>query len=262
MSTITERVGVTGHTISRFDCNQIPNQQMEQQKWMVELLGREEDLIDFTRWFPDEPAKVIRERNSFFLTGSLFRDFVEHTDVRSAAENEADLMAASVKLNCSGLSLRPEIGAVYRIDNNGARHAFAPVVNLGVKVGIEVRVFYGQDQRPTTMQRCVTISRQNKSLQMAMILWADSSRTWPRLYRILEEVENAVNTQRLYKRKLTSKSEYERFKQSANCHEIAGIDSRHGPKGHQPPRNPMTIAEAERFIGTILGRALSSFGDT
>ena len=230
---------------------------MHQESWLVELIGSERDLIDFTRWFPDEPAKVQKDGESFFLSGDLFRGLKEHADVRSAAENEIKLMSAAVKLNCGGLTLRPELGAIYRIDSVGARHAYAHGCNLVVKTGIEIRVFDDPNQRPTAMQKCVQASRRNKSLNMAMILWADNNRTWPRLYRILEEVEHAFNGQKLHKIGLLSKTEYDRFKHSANCHEIAGVDSRHGPNGHQPPKHPMTIYEAESFISNLLGHALS-----
>ena len=114
---------------------------MHQETWLVELVGSELDLIDFTRWFPDEPARVIEDGESFLLSGDLFRDLNDHADVRSAAENEIELMSAAVKLNCGGLNLRPELGAIYLIDSGGARHAFAPGFNLVVKTGIETRVF-------------------------------------------------------------------------------------------------------------------------
>ena len=108
---------------------------MHQESWFVELIGNERDLIDFTRWFPDEPAKVLKDGESFFLSGDLFGGLNEHADVRSAAENEIELMSAAVKLNCGGLTLRPELGAIYRMDSGGVRHAFAPGGNFVVKKG-------------------------------------------------------------------------------------------------------------------------------
>ena len=94
-----------------------------------------------------------------------------------------------------------------------------------------------------------------------MILWADSNRTWPRLYRILEEVEHAFGGQKLYKIGLLGKVDYDRFRHSANSHEIAGVDSRHGPNRCQPPKHPMTIYDAEKLISNLLGRALSRYED-
>jgi len=228
---------------------------------MVELIGSERDLLDFMRWFPDEPAKVVRDGESFFLAGNLFESMNEHTDVRGAAENEIELMSAAIKLNCGGLSLRPGIGTIYLTDGSGARHAFAPGINLAVKMGVEIREFDDPNQRPTSMQKCVQASRRNRSLHMAMILWSDSNRTWPRLYRILEEVEHVFKGRKLHKIGLVTMTDYERFKHSANCSEIAGIDSRHGPSNHQTPKHPMTIYEAERFIANLLEGAISRYTD-
>ena len=227
--------------------------------WLVELIGEESDLADFTRWFPDEPAKVINEEDSFYLVGDLFKDLTDASDVRSIAEDEVDLMSASIKLNCSGLSIRPTLGAVYWVDESGVRHAFAPGANLAVGTFIEIRVFDGPDQRPTTMQKYIQASKRNKSLHMAMLLWSDANRTWPRLYRILEEIEHAFGGRKSHEVGLASKAERSRFTQSANCHEVAGPDSRHGPKGQHPPANPMRISEAENFIAAVLGRASSRY---
>jgi hypothetical protein len=234
---------------------------MSQESWTVHLIGDERDLSDFARWFPDEPAKVVRDGEYFVLTGELFAGLNEHADVRSAAENEIELMSAAVKLTCGGLSQRPQIGAVFRIDNNGVRTVFAPGCNLGVGVSVEWRVFEDPGQGLTSMQRLVQASKRNKSLHMAMILWADSNRTWPRLYRILEEVEHAFKGRKRKEISLLQHADYERFKHSA-CHpEIAGVDSRHGTSCREPPKNPMTIREAERFISSLLEQALSQVAD-
>jgi hypothetical protein len=232
---------------------------MSQESWAVHLIGDDRDLSDFARWFPDQPAKVVRDGDYFVLTGELFASLNEHTDVRSAAENEIELMSAAVKIICGGLSHRPQIGAVFRMDNNGVKHVFAPGCKLGVSV--EWRVFEDPSQRPKSMQRLVQASKRHKSLHMAMILWADSNRTWPRLYRILEEVEHAFEGHKRKEISLLQHADYERFKHSA-CHpEIAGVDSRHGPSCREPPKNPMTIREAERFISSLLEQALSQVAD-
>jgi hypothetical protein len=199
--------------------------------------------------------------DKFFLVGKLFNGLSDHTDVRSAAEDEIEIMSAAIRLNCGGLGIRPAIGSIYLIHNTGAGHVFAPGSNLTIATSLEIRVFDRHDQRPTTMQRCVEVSRGNQSLHMAMILWADSNRTWPRLYRNLEEVESVFDGRKIHDMGLVTKAQRDRFTQSANCHEVAGPDSRHGPKGWSPPKNPMRIQEAEKFISGILGQALSLYGD-
>jgi hypothetical protein len=224
--------------------------------WSVELVGRTSDLADFTRWFPEEPAKVVANGDKFFLKGKLFEGLMGHEDVRRVAEERLNLMCAAIKLECAGLSLRPSAGAIYRIDDSSARHAFAPGLNLTVRTRLEVRAFADVSKRPTATQKRVEAAMRNESLRTAMILWADGNRTWPRLYRILEEIEHALGRRMVHKAGLTSKAQLERFKQSSGSPEVAGADSRHGPKGCAPPKNPMSIKEAEAFIASLLDRVL------
>lgn len=230
--------------------------------WSVELVGRTPDLADFTRWFPDEPAKVVAHGDRFFLEGEIFEGMLDHENVRRVAEAQLDLMSAAIKLSCSGLSLRPAAGAIYRIDDSGARHAFAPRLNLTVRTRVEVRSFEDVSQRPTAAQKRVEPATRNEALRTAMILWADGNRTWPRLYRILEEIEHALGRRMVHKARLTSKAERLRFTQSACSPEIAGADSRHGPGKCSPPKEPMSIREAERFIASLLDRALLIAADS
>jgi hypothetical protein len=224
--------------------------------WSVELVARKSDLVDFTRWFPDEPAKVVDDGDRFFLEGELFEGLHGHEDVRRVAEERLNLMCAAIKLVCAGLSLRPSAGAIYRIDDSGARHAFAPGLNLTVRTRVEVRSFEDASQRPTATQKRVEAAMRNESLRTAMILWADGNRTWPRLYRILEEIEHALGKRMVRKAGLTSKAQRERFKQSACSPDVAGADSRHGPGKCSPPKEPMSIKEAESFIASLLDGAL------
>jgi hypothetical protein len=224
--------------------------------WSVELVGRKSDLADFTRWFPEEPAKVVANGDKFFLEGKLFEGLHSHEGVRRVAEERLNLMCAAIKLVCEGLSLRPSAGAIYRIDDSGARHAFAPGLNLMVRIGLEVRSFQNDSQRPTATQKRVEAAMRNESLRTAMVLWADGNRTWPRLYRILEEIEYGLGGRKVHEAGLASKAQRERFKQSAGSPEVAGADSRHGPKGCDPPKRPMSIKEAEAFIASLLDGAL------
>ena len=229
--------------------------------WSVELVARKPDLIDFTRWFPDEPAKVVANDGRFFLEGSLFEGLLDHEDVRRVAEERLNLMCAAIKLSCAGLSLRPSAGAIYQVDESGTRHAFAPGINLTIKTGIEVRAFDDVNQRPTATQKCVEAAMQNEPLRTAMILWADGNRTWPRLYLILEQIEHALEGLSVHEAGLTSRAQRERFTRTANSYESAGADSRHGPGRCSPPKKPMSNKEAETFIASVLDGALLMTGD-
>jgi hypothetical protein len=224
--------------------------------WLAQLSGDESELEDLPRWFPDEPVRVIFDAGSYYLTGKAFEKCSDHEQVRELAEAELDLVVASAKL-LVGRFNRPEVTGLYRIDSQGSRHAYARGVTIDLEVRFKVRGYDGSDESPTRPQRYVRSARSQHALRSAMQLWADETRTWPRLYRMLEEIESAFGGRPVNSLGLCSSKERERFTRSANNPAVAGIDARHADMGHQPPKHPMTMQEANKFIGTLLVGALN-----
>jgi len=228
---------------------------MNSARWLAQLDAPPEDLEDMPRWFPDDPIRVTVENGSYFLTGSAFDDLFDQCEVRALAEAEIDLMAAAARL-LVGRFTKPRVSIIYSIDPHGNRNAFAPGVVVDVEARYKVRGTDGCDQRPTRPQRHVAAARANKNLTLAMQLWAEDSRTWPRLYRILEEVELSLGGKQAHAYGLCSDNERERFTRSADHAEVSGLDARHANNGKVPPKKPMTNAEATRFLQKIIVGAL------
>ncbi len=87
------------------------------------------------------------------------------------------------------------------------------------------------------------------------LLWADRPRSWPRLYRVLEEIEAHLGKNADHAG-LCSDGERSRFRRSTQVPEVAGKDARHRVGLFQPPANPLTLQEAEAFIGRLLTAVL------
>jgi hypothetical protein len=49
-----------------------------------------------------------------------------------------------------------------------------------------------------------------------------------------------------------SKNELERFRHTANSYKILGAEARHARDRFDPPKNPMTFAEADRFVRKLI----------
>jgi hypothetical protein len=98
-------------------------------------------------------------------------------------------------------------------------------------------------------------SRSNPHLRLATLIWADEIRTWPRLYRVLEEVERSLGST-ASKVGLCSDNQRDRFAHSANSAEVAGKDARHASGKYKPPDKPMSLDEATSFVGCVLEQSL------
>jgi hypothetical protein len=195
----------------------------------------------------------LREGNQFYVSGPGLEAFTEPTEIRNAALQLIDefygvglLMMPSMK--------KPSIGKIVREDDNGKRaeHFVLQVdgVEIRSKAGVVALSVNGQStqaSRPTEAQKLRDGARADVHLQTSIMLWADPPRSWPRLYRILEEVEASLGQ--------PVGGERERFKRSANSGEVAGKDARHRRGKFQPPKNPMSLDEANGFVASALKAA-------
>jgi len=79
------------------------------------------------------------------------------------------------------------------------------------------------------------------------------------IYQILDEVKTYLSMNGTSLKNLgISKDEIDLFKQTANNYQTLGLAARHGNLGHQKPKSPMTLAEAEHLIGRIIRTTLEN----
>lgn len=83
------------------------------------------------------------------------------------------------------------------------------------------------------------------------MFWADPVRTWPRLYRFVEELEEHLGGH-VDKFKFCSYTKRGRFRLSANSAEVAGKDARHGTGIKPAPAKPMSLDEAVTFVRKLI----------
>lgn len=229
-------------------------------RYLVELVGDTADLEEFPRTFPDGDIHAIAEGTNVFLTGPVF-DSIEGPDkILLAAEEVLDEMTGVILLFWPGLR-RPATGAVCIEDESGnrIRHIFASIhESVRLKDDIEASVNGAAPimARPTEGQRLLAASRLATHGQAALMIWADPNRTWPRLYRILEELEAELKDS-VDKSGLCQKGDRNRFTWSANSAEVAGKDSRHRAGKFDPPTHPMSLQEASSFIGLLIQKTLN-----
>lgn len=227
-------------------------------RWLVKLEGDPFDLEEYIRWFPSGDAYALALNNETFLTGRVFNDFNSAQQVREVAIQVLDDFSSVIALLWTGLK-RASIGSLILEDeSDGSRTHFvfiAESVTARSKVGAVLLSVSSSgesvaDSR-TQAQQLLEASRTDRRLKLVLSIWADPIRSWPRLYRLLEELE-AFLGERLDVRGLCTKSERERFTHSANSAEIAGKDARHRDGKYDQPKNPMALEQATNFIGHLI----------
>lgn len=228
-------------------------------RWLVKLEGDSFDLEEYPYWFPDGDVYATAENGTVYITGPAIDALNEASQVYEAALQVLDEFSAIITLIWSSL-LRPSVGHVYREDDDGTRQAFlfAGGSSAGRSKARATGAIDGVQQErgaPTQAQHLLAGSRISRHLQVAISLWADPLRTWPRLYRVLEEIELYLK-QKVHRARFCSEPQRRRFTHSANAAEIAGKDARHALGKYVSPPNPMGLAEATSFVAGLLRTAL------
>jgi hypothetical protein len=122
------------------------------------------------------------------------------------------------------------------------------------KVGPNQSIEWGQirvSKSITQAQELLERTSGSPHLEIALSLWADQMRSWPRLYRIIEEIEQHLG-KHVDAAGLCTASQRERFTRTANTAEVSGPDARHATGKFAAPSNPMSLPEATEFVRQML----------
>lgn len=242
--------------------------------WQVQLVGDARDLNFLSEVFATGPRKVLRDEKG---PGHLYESDSFHScsasqEVERLAEGELAILSSILKLERDardGL----KYGAVFRLSPNGERDVF-----VSIQESLQVRVEIGAVTAVVTDAAGNVIAQPSPPrprsavlLRLAVsdaaiakvlrLLSASDAMTWVGLYRIHETIEDDVGGQhKLEKQRWGSADDLRRFKHSANSVQVGGDMSRHGKEPQVPPKNPMTLAEAEAYAKYIVQAWLASKG--
>jgi hypothetical protein len=223
-------------------------------RWLVQLSGERADLEEFPRWFPDGEVSAIEENKAFFLVGPAFENLPNAEAVLGEAVRALDRFTAVISLLWPGLR-KPTVSHVIR-EADGRRDVFA-FLSASISGRSKVQAVLGSvdvtQQKPqrTQAQELLRRATGNPHLEVALSLWADQMRSWPRLFRIMEEIEEHLGKP-VDAAGLCSDNQRKRLRTTANNAEVAGADARHATGKFDLPSNPMTLPEATEFLRQML----------
>lgn len=163
-------------------------------RWYVDIDGDQFDCKDYLESFPDGPVFAVQKDGHVCLTGPEFEQFPTATDVRAAASNALQELSSVISV-LSPKAGRVSVGTVHREEDDGPRHAyvFAGAASISIRALAPTLFISGGPQPPkatsTRAQQLLSLVKQNMHLSNALDAWRETPRSWPRLYRIMEEIE-------------------------------------------------------------------------
>ncbi len=228
--------------------------------WLAEIEGEVFDLEELPRWFPDGGVYAIAQDGRYYLVGPRLQALATAEEVRIAAAEVLDEFTATISLLLTTFR-RPSLGHILQEADDGTRKIFVDLsgeVQARAKVSATLTAAGAPFSLPgpTQAQQALAVIQGSPRLYTATMMWADRSRTWPRLYRVLEEIELEL-CGKVSDFGLCSAGDRERFRRTANSAEVSGVDARHAAGRWEPPSHPMTLEEAIALVGQLLRSAIS-----
>jgi hypothetical protein len=228
-------------------------------RWLIQLQGERLDLEEFPRWFPTGDVYGIEEKGAYYLTGRALDTAGNADAVLKRATEALNEYSAMISLLWNAFR-KPSIGQVIHEDDAGKQSAYIFVSGVasgrskasGVLVDTS-----GTAATPATTQAqdLLAIAKASPNLRQALGVWADPIRTWGRLYRVMEEIEQHFG-QPVDQAGLCSTTELVRFRRTANTAESSGVDARHASGLFKPPPDPMSLEQGTAFVARLLENAL------
>lgn len=234
--------------------------------WQVQLEGEAHDLSYLAQVLANGPRTVVYdERTSGYAYQSeSFLSSSTPEEVGQLAVKELAVLSGVLKIERNARTPLA-YGGVYRLNADGTRDIF-----VSLQFAIDIRADFAAvtckvtdafgnviASPPPPPPRALVLfnlaAKDNAVAKVLRLLSAAEVMTWVGMYRLYEVVEEDVGGQhQLEKKSWGSPEDLKRFKHSANSVEVGGDSSRHGKEAQTPPKNPMSLAEAEAYCRYIV----------
>ena len=231
-------------------------------KWQAELSGHPHDLEELPGAFTEPDLRVITDEGHYYMETAAFDDLANAVDVQTVAGELLRRLNGAALLGIPGFR-RVSISGHFREQSGAATHQHAVVlagtIDVRAKVHAPTILIDGESPPaptpgPSVSDQRIRKVRSNAHADRAVELWGDPHDT-TNLWKVWELI-------RQYSGLRSAQGQVCRLRTGLNDARASGEAARHevpDPK-YAPHPNPMSVAEAEAFLGDLLKQWLDSIG--
>ena len=151
---------------------------------------------------------------------------------------------------------------IYEVDEEGKRHgqrALSATINVGSSCSVSIELEGGQDIIPSLeFESGRKLAVEDEIVKNVFRQITDFDHNWINLYKVYEIVKKDAGKQNNIDRiqQWITKKKISLFTRTANSQSAIGDDARHGVDDKDPPKEPMSLSEADALIMTLLQKWL------
>jgi hypothetical protein len=149
--------------------------------------------------------------------------------------------------------LKPDI--IYQVDEEGKRHRWVEMKStiMSAQSDAFIQLECGQDRTHNLeLVSWMKVAEEDEIVKKLLRILTEVEHNWVNLYKIYE----IVNKSRKKELEWVTKKKIANFTQTGDIESAMGDDARHGVDQNDPPKEPMSLSEADALIMTLLQKWL------
>jgi hypothetical protein len=198
-----------------------------------------------------EEFSLITENNKYYLTSSHWESLTNTSEVLSEATKLLEYISAVAKIYFPGFPrLKPD--KICEVDEEGKRHNRVELLVRIMPLGsVSLKLEGGQDVIPILeFDSWRKLAEEDEIVKDVFRQFREFDHNWINLYKIYEIVEKNAGKKKI--EQWITKKKISLFTRTANSQRAIGDDARHGVDDNDPPKEPMSLSEAQALIRNLL----------
>jgi hypothetical protein len=226
-------------------------------KWLVLLDVKKSDFDNLSNLLrSSDEFSVITENSKYYLTSSRWESLTNHSAVYWEATKPLQYISAVARIQFTDFPLlKPDM--IYEVDEEGKRHgrsALSATINVGSSCSVSIKLEGGQDIiRNLEFESWMKLAEEDEIVKNVFRQITDFEHNWINLYKVYEIVNKDAGRTKIEQ---WTNNNIGLFKRTANSQRAIGDDARHGVDKEPPPKEPMSLYEADALIMTLLQKWL------
>jgi len=226
-------------------------------KWLVLLEVKKSDFDNLSNLLrSSDEFSLMAENGEYYLTSSHWESLTNPSDVYLEATKLLQHISAVAMIHFTGFPLlKPDI--ICEVDEEGKRQRW---VALSATISVDSSSFSiqlegGQDIiRNLEFESWRKLAEEDEIVKNVFRQITDFEHNWINLYKVYEIVNKEAGKKKI--EQWITKDKISQFTHTANSQSAIGDDARHGVDKHAPPKEPMSLYEADALIMTLLQKWL------
>jgi len=224
----------------------------QRQKSLVVYKSDVDNLSNLLR--SSDEFSLITENRKYYLTSSRWESLTNTSDVLFEATKLLQYISAVARIHFTDFPLfKPDY--IREVDEEGKRHNR---VELLVKImplaSVSIKLEGGQDIIPILeFESWRKLAEEDEIVKNVFRQITDFEHNWINLFKVYEIVNKDAGRTKIEQ---WTNNKIGQFTHTANSQSAIGDDARHGVDKHAPPKEPMSLYEADALIMTLLQKWL------